>query len=114
MSTLTLLDALERPSILGPDRPHEHEHEHEHGRGYDDAAHDHDHDRDDDRDRHQRGALAVGGAPTLDDLLTGAWSALTSGRSAACPLCDGHLEPRYGAGHAAVAGRCTSCDTELS
>jgi hypothetical protein len=89
MSTLTLLDAIERPSILGPDRDH------------------HDHRHDDD-------VPAVGGTPTLDDLLTGTWNALVSGRAATCPLCDGPLEPRHGAGPAAVAGRCTRCATELS
>jgi hypothetical protein len=80
MSTLSLLDAIERPSILGPDRE----------------------------------TRNAGGVPTLDDLLSGTWTALTSQRPAACPICDGHLEPRYGAGHAAVAGRCRRCGTELS
>lgn len=87
MSTLTLLDAIERPSILGPDR----------------------HDDGGDVSR-----AAVGGTPTLDDLLTGAWDAIARHRPAACLLCDGVLEPRFGAGHAAVAARCTHCGTELS
>jgi hypothetical protein len=109
MSTLTLLDAIERPPILGPDRD---------GLGHGHEAADHDRHldpgRDHDHERHLGDPLAVGGAPTLDDLLTGTWSALTSGRAAACPLCDGHLEPRFGAGHNAVSGRCTRCGTELS
>lgn len=87
MSTMTLLDAIERPSILGPDRD----------------RHDHDHE-----------APQVGGAPTLDDLLRGIWDALCGGRVAACPLCDAALDPRYGAGPSPVAARCTRCDTELS
>jgi hypothetical protein len=113
MSTLTLLDALERPSILGPDRDAvEHEHDHEHDHAGDLPAR---------RvavggapmlDAHRH--AAVGGAPTLDDLLTGAWTALTSHRAVACPMCDGEMEPRYGAGYAAVAGRCTRCETSLS
>jgi hypothetical protein len=80
MSTLSLLDAIERPSILGPDR-----------------------------DRRDAGRV-----PTLEDLISGTWTALTSARPAACPICDGHLEARYGAGHNAVAGRCRRCGTELS
>jgi hypothetical protein len=93
--TLTLLDMIERPSILGPD-PGRREH-------------------DVDRDRHDRFEVrSVGGAPTLDDVLTGAWEALTAGRAATCLICDGTLEPRYGAGPAPVAGRCGRCGSELS
>ncbi len=87
--TLTLLDAIERPAILGPDRD-------DHGCGDD------------------RAPCSAGGAPTLDDLLTGAWDALTAGRTAACPVCSGPLEPRYGAGPTPVGGRCTRCGSELS
>jgi hypothetical protein len=90
MSTLTLLDVFERPSILGPE-PGE------------------------TRDADHGAVPAVGGAPTLDDLLTGTWEALTSGAAATCLICDGPLQPRYGAaGHAPVSGRCTRCGTELS
>jgi hypothetical protein len=95
MSTLTLLDMIERPSILGPDPDRRHEsHEVDHG-----------------ADRFARG---VGGGATLDDVLTGAWETLSAGLVATCPVCDGAFEPRYGAGHAAVGGRCTSCGSELS
>ena len=31
----------------------------------------------------------------------------------ACPICDGAMAPRYGAGPSAVGGRCRSCRTEL-
>lgn len=88
--TMSLLDAIERPSILGPD-PGER------------SA------------RPATGAVpAAGGAPTLDDLLTGTWESLTAGRAAACPICEAPLAPRYGAGHAPVAGACTRCGTEIS
>ena len=50
---------------------------------------------------------------TLEDVLSGAWEDLTAHRTAACPICDGALEPRYGAGPSAVGGRCQSCRTEL-
>lgn len=83
--TYSLLDAIERPSILGFDR--------------------------DDEDRP---APSVGGEPTLDEVLTGTWEALLIGRAATCPICDGPMEARYSAGHTPVGGRCTSCGTELS
>jgi hypothetical protein len=83
--TYSLLDAIERPSILGFDR--------------------------DDEDRN---APSVGGEPTLDEVLTGTWEALMIGRAATCPMCEAPMEPRYSAGHTPVGGRCTSCGTELS
>jgi len=83
--TYSLLDAIERPSILGFDR--------------------------DDEDRT---ASSVGGELTLDELLTGTWEALMIGRAATCPMCEAPMEPRHSAGHTPVGGRCTSCGTELS
>jgi hypothetical protein len=50
---------------------------------------------------------------TLEDLLSGAWEDLGAHRTAACPICDGAMAPRYGAGPSAVGGRCISCRTEL-
>ncbi|MBW3607227.1 MAG: hypothetical protein KY463_02535 [Actinobacteria bacterium] len=50
---------------------------------------------------------------TLEDVLSGAWEDLTAHRTAACPVCAGAMEPRYGAGPAAVGGRCRSCRTEF-
>jgi hypothetical protein len=90
MTTMTLLDAIERPSILGPDPP----------------------DRGDQGDRWPEPAM--GGAPTLDDVLTAAWDALSAGAPAACLMCGGALEARYGAGHRPVAARCRQCGSELS
>ena len=50
---------------------------------------------------------------TLEDVLCGAWEDVTAHRIATCPICDGAMEPRYGAGPSAVGGRCRSCRTEL-
>ena len=52
--------------------------------------------------------------PTLDDLIAGAWSALAVTQTTACPLCNGDLVPRFGAGPHPVAGACRSCGTELT
>ena len=52
--------------------------------------------------------------PTLEERLSGAWEDLIAHRSAACPICDGTMTPRYGSGPSAVGGRCGRCGTELS
>jgi hypothetical protein len=52
--------------------------------------------------------------PTLEDVLSGAWEDLVAHRTAACPICDGALAPRYGSGPSAVGGRCHGCGTELT
>ena len=52
--------------------------------------------------------------PTLEDVLSGAWEELSAHRAAACPICDGVMEPRYGSGPSAVGGRCRSCRSEVS
>jgi len=85
VTALTLLDALERPSILGPDR---------------------------DDDRHDE--LPAGGGPTLEDVISGAWEGLAATRTAPCPVCSGTLVARYGSGAGPVAGRCRDCGSELS
>jgi DnaJ-class molecular chaperone len=51
---------------------------------------------------------------TLEELLLGAWEDLSAHRTATCPVCDGAMEPRYGAGPSAVGGRCRDCRTDLS
>jgi hypothetical protein len=53
-------------------------------------------------------------APTLDDVIAGAWDALAVTQTAACPLCGDDLVPRFGSGPQPVAGACRSCGTELS
>jgi len=52
--------------------------------------------------------------PTLEDLLSGAWEDLIAHRTAACPICEGAMAPRYGSGPSAVGGRCEGCGTELT
>ncbi|HEY3020216.1 MAG TPA: hypothetical protein VGJ32_08490 [Solirubrobacteraceae bacterium] len=54
------------------------------------------------------------GGPTLDGLLVEVWEGLASDRAARCPVCQGTLEARYGAGAAPVAARCRDCGSELS
>jgi hypothetical protein len=60
----------------------------------------------------------VGGEPTLDELIVGAWEGLTAQAAVACPLCDaGELRPVYadaGGASPPVAGRCATCGTTLS
>lgn len=51
---------------------------------------------------------------SLEDVLSGAWEDVTAHRTATCPICDGAMEPRYGAGPSAVGGRCRSCRCELT
>ena len=53
-------------------------------------------------------------APTLDDLVAGAWTALAVADEAACPVCGGDVAPRYSAGSRPVAGSCRSCGTEMT
>ena len=86
MTTLTLLEQLERPSILGPPP---------------------------DDDRHDD-ELPAGGGPTLEDVISGAWEGLAATRTAPCPVCAGTLVARYGSGPGPVAGRCRDCGSELS
>jgi len=52
--------------------------------------------------------------PTLEDVVAEAWSAVTAGETSVCLVCGGTMAPRYGAGAAAVGGRCTRCGAELS
>ncbi|UGS35349.1 hypothetical protein [Capillimicrobium parvum] len=122
MSTaLSLLDLIERPSILDVDRDGRagvRVYERDGGRESSPGC---EHDRvrrpeigRERSDRGDRAVPAVGGAPTLDDLLTGIWQTIASDQTATCPLCQGALEPRYSAGSVPVGGRCTSCGTELS
>ncbi len=60
-------------------------------------------------------AIQGGGqsAPTLDALLTGAWSTLTRGTAVTCPICSETMAPRWSAGAGAVGGRCDGCGSTL-
>jgi len=76
------------PALFGP-APEEHTH---------DAA------------RQRDGGL--GGGPTLDDAIVGAWEGLVAAAAVACPLCGGTLRPQRDAG--AAGGRCGDCGTTLT
>jgi hypothetical protein len=54
-----------------------------------------------------------GGGLTFDDVLVGAWEGLSAHRTVPCPVCDGAMAPRFGAGPGAVGGRCTSCGSSV-
>ena len=50
-----------------------------------------------------------GGEATLDELLVGAWEGLSACRSVACPVCTGELEPS----RSTAGGGCSRCGTRL-
>lgn len=56
----------------------------------------------------------MGGEPTLDDLLAGAWEGLTVHAVVECPVCSGPMGPEYGARSLPIGGRCRDCGTSLS
>jgi hypothetical protein len=56
----------------------------------------------------------VGGEPTLDEVLSGAWEGLAAHQHVACPVCGGDMTPEYGAHARPIGGRCGSCQTHLS
>jgi hypothetical protein len=56
----------------------------------------------------------LGGEPTLDELLSGAWEGLVAHQHAACPVCSGDMTPEYGVHARPIGGRCGSCDAQLS
>jgi hypothetical protein len=55
----------------------------------------------------------LGGEPTLDELLSGAWEGLVAHQHVACPLCGGDMMPEYGAHARPIGGRCRSCEAQL-
>lgn len=59
--------------------------------------------------RRHRASPAAGGRVTLDELISGAWAALSAGAPVACPVCGGRMAPT-GSG----TGSCGSCSTSLS
>ena len=56
---------------------------------------------------------AVGGEPTLDELIVGVWEGLTAQRVVECPVCDDEMAPVYGAHARPIGGRCVGCGTVL-
>ncbi len=72
----------------------------------------------------RRGAVAVPPArpfvvrTTLDDILVRAWEGLSAASIVGCPVCGGAMMPRRTTdgpgGMLRVAGRCRSCDSQMS
>jgi hypothetical protein len=56
----------------------------------------------------------LGGGPTLDDVIVGAWEGLTAHTVVSCPVCDGELAPEYGARSRLRGGRCSDCGSSIS
>lgn len=51
---------------------------------------------------------------SLEGVIVRAWEGLAAHRGVGCPVCGGHMAPRYGAsGAAPVGGRCQDCGTVL-
>ena len=57
---------------------------------------------------------ALGGEPTLDELLSGVWEGLAAHRAVRCPACGSQMKPVYGVHAMPVGGRCSRCQTEVS
>ena len=57
---------------------------------------------------------AVGGEPTLDEVLSGVWEGLAAHRVEECPVCGGEMAPVYGVHPRPIGGRCRSCHSVLS
>ena len=56
----------------------------------------------------------LGGEPTLDELVSGAWEGLVAHRPVPCPVCGGQLAAVDDANGRAAEGRCGDCGTTLS
>jgi hypothetical protein len=56
---------------------------------------------------------AVGGEPTLDELLVGVWEGLIAHRVVECPVCSAEMQPEYGAHALPMGGRCATCGSVL-
>jgi len=56
----------------------------------------------------------LGGEPTLDEVLAGAWEGLTAHSVVACPVCGDDMQPEYGAHSLPISGKCIGCGTTIS
>jgi hypothetical protein len=56
----------------------------------------------------------LGGEPTLDDVLAGAWEGLIAHSVVSCPVCGDEMAPQYSAHASPVGGRCRGCGSTLS
>jgi hypothetical protein len=57
---------------------------------------------------------SLGGGPTLDDVLVGAWEGLTAHRTVECPVCGEEMAPEYGVHARPIGGRCGDCGSTIS
>ena len=57
---------------------------------------------------------AMGGEPTLAELLARAWERLAEHGTSACPVCGEAMEARFGAHARTIDGRCAACGSTLS
>jgi hypothetical protein len=57
---------------------------------------------------------AVGGEPTLDELLAGVWEGLTAYDAVRCPVCHDRMAPEYGVGPTPAVGRCERCGSTIT
>jgi hypothetical protein len=55
----------------------------------------------------------LGGEPTLEDRLVGAWEGLAAHQAVECPVCGGEMGPEYAAHARPIGGRCVACDSTL-
>jgi hypothetical protein len=98
MSTLTLDLYLDAPPAVGSADPHDGGERDAHGG----------------EPRPETPPAAEGrGRRTLDELIVGVWEDLNAHHAAACPVCRGSMQPRYGSGAAPVGGRCGGCGSTL-
>lgn len=56
---------------------------------------------------------AVGGEPTLDELIVDVWEGLATHGVVDCPVCGEEMAPVYGAQARPIGGRCRGCASEL-
>jgi hypothetical protein len=61
----------------------------------------------------ERRETSLGGGPTLDEAIVGAWEGLAAQLAVACPLCGGALRPRTAGRAEPAGGRCADCGTTL-
>ena len=57
---------------------------------------------------------AMGGEPTLAELIAGVWEGLAVHGTSSCPVCGAEMEARYGVHARPVDGRCASCGSTLA
>ncbi len=56
---------------------------------------------------------SVGGEPTLEEALAGAWEGLAAHRTVDCLVCGAEMKPEYGAHALPLGGACAGCGSTL-